>query len=75
MQNNSEKKVRFDDSRNKIHTLRTWSYAYRQARKGLWEREAIDRIRFQHRIDNVHIVLRDILVAEHRLQIYLERFV
>lgn len=74
MKQNNGKKVWFDDSRNKIYNLRTWSYAYGQARKGVWELEAIDRIRFQRRIDNAHAVLRDILNAEHRLRVYRERF-
>lgn len=74
MKPNNPKKVWFDDSKNKMYYLRTWNYAYGQARKGLWELEAIDRMRFQRRIDNVHTVLRNVLTAEHRLQVYMQRF-
>lgn len=74
MNPNNCKKVWFDDSKNKTYYLRKWNYAYGQARKGLWELEAIDRMRFQRRIDSVHAVLQNILNAEHRMQVYMQRF-
>lgn len=70
----NKKTVQFDDSKTKVHNLITWSYAYRQARKGLWQKEMADRMRFQRRIDNTQVVLQDILDIEHRLEVYRLRF-
>lgn len=51
-----------------------WRYAYQQARKGIWQQEAVDRDRFKRRIEEVHKVLVDILNFDHRQRIYIDRF-
>jgi hypothetical protein len=67
-------KVRFDLSKNKVYYMLSWSYAYKQSRKGQWECAARDRNRFQRRIDNIGEVLVKVLGSDHRLHIYQERF-
>lgn len=71
---NTCKKVKFDETQNKKHILIVWSYAYKQARKSIWEEKARDRFRFQRRIKDVTTVLTKILKSEHRSRIYNERF-
>lgn len=44
--------VRFND-KVEIHYLYCWNYAYRQARKGEWEKAYLDRLRFQKRIEEL----------------------
>lgn len=51
-----------------------WSFAYQNARKGLWEEAARDRSRFQFRLRRLSDILKPILANEHRNKIYTERF-
>lgn len=69
----TDKKVRFDPN-PKVHVMRTWSYAYRSARKGEWESIARDRVRFQNRIQRAAACLDPVLDPHHRQQIYANRF-
>lgn len=68
------RKVKFDTSRNKMYNMVVWNYAYREARKGRWEIKALDRFRFQRRIQSVGVVILNILDQKHRHRIYMERF-
>lgn len=68
------RKIRFDMTKNKIHNMVVWSYAYEQARRGHWQIVAVDRSRFDRRIAETSKVLEDILMSDHRLRIYKERF-
>lgn len=68
------REVKFDITKNKIHNMVAWSYAYKQARKGQWEQVALDRFRFHQRIKKVNVVLEKILNCSHRQRIYFERF-
>ncbi|XP_055629581.1 uncharacterized protein LOC129770651 [Toxorhynchites rutilus septentrionalis] len=68
-----EKKVRFNSNVD-IHVMRTWDFAYRQARKGEWEMAARDRERFKKRIDEVDKALGPILQPDVRERIYCDRF-
>lgn len=43
------KKVSFDPVVKILH-MHVWTFAYREARKGEWERNAADRCRFKRRI-------------------------
>jgi len=69
-----ERRVNIDLSKNTIHHMMVWSYAYKQARKGEWEMYARDRARFRRRIDEAHKSLSPILDSTHRHHIYLQRF-
>jgi IS1 family transposase len=70
----SMKNVSFDESKNKVHRLIVWSYAYQQARIGQWECAARDRSRFQRNIETVSVVLTAVLESDYRLRVYQERF-
>jgi hypothetical protein len=73
-QQHDERKVHFNDL-IEIHTMVTWNYAYRSARKGPWETMARDRFRFHDRIRKIEIVLDQVLNTSHRRRIYEERFI
>ena len=47
-----------------------WSFAYRQARKGIWEQEARDRERFRHRINNTENNIGWVFSKSHRAEVY-----
>lgn len=68
-----ERKVRFN-MKPAVHVMRTWDYAYRQARKGEWEMAARDRERFRKRIADLEPVLGPALQSALRDKIYTERF-
>lgn len=57
-----------------VHVLRTWSFAYHQARKGEWEQNGRDRVRFHDRIKRLEPTLLPILDSQHRQKIYCDRF-
>ena len=61
-----KKKVRFkpDHELAVVQPMIVWSFAYRQARKGTWEVDALDRIRFQKRIEEVDKILTPVLLAK-----------
>ena len=61
-----KKKVYFkpDHELAVVHPMIVWSFAYRQARKGTWELDAIDRLRFQKRIEEVDKILTPVLLAK-----------
>jgi hypothetical protein len=68
-----EKKVRFD-LKPKIHVMRTWDFAHRQARIGEWETLARDRVRFTDRIKKLESIIAPVLSREHRDKIVHNRF-
>lgn len=41
--------------------LYTWSFAHHTARKGTWHFKAVDRIRFQRRIEQTKNILESVL--------------
>lgn len=57
-----------------VHVLRTWSFAYQQARKGEWEQIGRDRVRFHERVKRMEPILLPALELNHRQKIYSERF-
>lgn len=69
------KEVRFDTSKNQIHHLFVWDFAYRSHRKPYWEYFALDRWRFCQRCQKVNNILRPILNDVHRKKVFKERFV
>lgn len=61
-----KKKVHFkpDDQLATIHHLIVWNFAYRQARKGTWRADALDRLRFQRKVVELDKILTPILMAK-----------
>ncbi|XP_044763074.1 uncharacterized protein LOC123320007 [Coccinella septempunctata] len=57
-----------------VHLMVKWSFAYRKARKGLWEQFARDNERFKYRANIFGATLDKFLQPEHRQKIYEERF-
>jgi len=68
-----KRKVRFDLN-PKIYILNEENLEYRQTRQKYWEFFAIDRYRFQKRINSVNNIINHILDNDHRRKIYQERF-
>lgn len=69
IQPHRQSKVRFCDT-VEVHHMITWSYAYREARKGKWEQEARDRERFRQRIINTDNSIGWVLNQSHRDTVY-----
>jgi Phosphatase-1 catalytic subunit binding region len=67
-------RVTFDESRNEVHSMVVYSFAYKNARKRYWEYFAADARRFQKRIERISVVISPILSDEHRYKMYRERF-
>jgi hypothetical protein len=57
-----------------VYVIRAWDYAYRAARKGIWEQIARDHERFRLRCTAVEVKLAPIFKKEHRDRIYEQRF-
>lgn len=68
------KKVQFSSQPPKVHVMRVWSFAARQARAGHWERYALDRDRFKRRIADVDMAVSWVLKPQHRARIKFQRF-
>lgn len=68
-----ERKVQFN-LKPEVHVMRTWDFAYRQARKGEWEMAARDRERFKKRIHETEEALSIVFGKKLRDRVYLERF-
>lgn len=69
-----EKRVRFDESKNKVHNMHCWIFAYRQSRTGAWETAARDRFRFEKRVRELEDKLTIVTHTENRSRVYKERF-
>lgn len=61
----SQKKVKFK-AKPEIRILHTWHYAHMQARKDKWQQIAIDRTRFENRIDELKEKISPILLKKHK---------
>ncbi|XP_030041065.2 uncharacterized protein LOC115456233 [Manduca sexta] len=68
------KKVRFSEAAPRVHVMRVWAFAARQARPGHWERYARDRERFQRRIADVDMAVSWVLKPQHRARVMFQRF-
>lgn len=68
-----ERKVQFNLN-PEVHVMRTWDFAYRQARKGDWEMAARDRERFRKRILKTEDVLSIVFDKNVRDRVYQDRF-
>jgi len=69
LQSSRQSKVRFCDT-VEVHHMVAWSFAYRQARMGIWEQEARDRERFRHRINNTENSIGWVFSKSHRAEVY-----
>ena len=58
------------EEKPEVHTMYTWDYAFRQARKGEWEIWSRDRGRFKKRVSSLEDVLFQVLKPEHRGRVY-----
>lgn len=54
--------------------MRTWDFAYRQARKGPWEEHSRDQYRFKERVKNLSHIISPALDQTHRDKVFYERF-
>lgn len=68
------KKVHFSPGPPKVHVMRVWAFAARQARAGHWERYAVDRERFKRRIADVDMAVSWVLKPQHRSRVMFQRF-
>lgn len=68
------KRVQFSDSSNVVYTMYTWSYAYREARRGRWQQDILDRMRFKRRLTDIELIVSRVLDKEHRYRVYRDRF-
>jgi len=61
-----KKKVQFmpDHQLAIVHPMIVWNFAYKQARKGTWEADALDRLRFQKRVEELSEILTPVLLAK-----------
>ena len=61
-----KKKVQFlpDHQLAVVHPMVVWNFAYRKARKGTWEADALDRLRFQKRVKELDEILSPVLLAK-----------
>lgn len=68
------KRVHFSTEPPKVHIMRVWAFAARQARAGHWERHALDRERFKRRIADVEMAISWVLKPQHRTRVVFQRF-
>lgn len=57
---NKKKTVSFNLNNNKVHNMYVWSFAYQDARKSDWLRNAADRYRFKLGKESFQIMLTKI---------------
>lgn len=69
MENSNKKSVHFDMNVELLE-MRVWLYAHHQARVSEWQRVAVDRLRFQNRINQINQTISSVLSVEHRLKIF-----
>ncbi|XP_068232835.1 uncharacterized protein [Palaemon carinicauda] len=53
-----------------LHPMVAWQFAYKNARRGLWEQYARDRVRFNNRIEALEPILSSVLEGSHRETMY-----
>lgn len=69
MENSNKKSVHFDMNIKRLE-MRVWLYAYHHARVSEWQRVAVDRLRFQNRINQINRKISLVLSEEHRLKMF-----
>ncbi|VVD02440.1 unnamed protein product [Leptidea sinapis] len=68
------KKQEDKKTQKKVHVMRVWAFAARQARIGDWETVARDRDRFKRRIADVDVAISWVLKPQHRSRVVFQRF-
>lgn len=63
-----QQKIRFNPF-TEVHILRTWRFAYQEARRSKWEQIGRDHARFQDRIVRLANTLNPILADDHRKRV------
>lgn len=58
--------VRFNDS-VQVRYMWCWNFAYRSARKGLWEQYARDRCRFHRKIAQLAKIIEPVLLNKIKI--------
>jgi len=58
----------------KVNTMVCWDFAYRDARRGIWQQYAIERCHFKSRINKLESILNVVLSPSHRDTVFKERF-
>ena len=66
----NKKKVVINEERNKTINMCVWSFAYREARKNIYEQIALDRFRFSNRIKQFENEFSSLFSEEHRSKVY-----
>lgn len=64
------KKVSFEESKNKIHFVDS----HCECRIRYWEFVAVDRMRFDRKIENWKRIISPVLNLKHRLNVFNNRF-
>lgn len=59
-----KKAVSFDESKNKVHLMVAWSFAYKRSR--MMPQEFIEKHHFNRRIEKCQLILEPILDSIHR---------
>lgn len=54
---------------SQVHILCVWTYAYKAARRSLWEQAARDRERFQLRIERMKKLITPVLIKKYNLYV------
>lgn len=67
-------KVTFDETRNKVHHMVVWLFAYKNSRRNYWEFKAMDSWRFRKRIEDTEKIINHVLEPKHRCKVYKQRF-
>lgn len=57
----------------RVHVIRAWNFAYRQARKSYWEQVGRDRVRFADRCRRIEDTLAPVFSAQHRKRVLLDQ--
>lgn len=70
----SRKSVSFSEENNIIYNLHVWTFASREARKGVWSLYSLDNQRFKNRIKDVELKICYCLDSTFREKMYRERF-
>lgn len=69
------RRVFFNEENNETFIMVAWAFAYREARKSLWEMYARDRERFLYtKILRYKPLLDKVLNSSHRARIFKQRF-
>lgn len=64
------KSVTFNEKKNKVYNMVVWSFAYKEARRGDYQKMWVDQCRFEKRIKMCEKSISKILDCNHRYKMY-----